>query len=53
VIQVLSGGNDLGPALVKHPGIQKISFTGSTATGKQILKDGADTMKRITLETYV
>ncbi|KAM6529867.1 putative aldehyde dehydrogenase luc3 [Fusarium falciforme] len=51
VIQVLSGGNDLGPALVKHPGIQKISFTGSTATGKQILKDGADTMKRITLET--
>ncbi|EEU43641.1 uncharacterized protein NECHADRAFT_45085 [Fusarium vanettenii 77-13-4] len=51
VIQVLSGENDLGPALVRHPGIQKISFTGSTATGKQILKDGADTMKRITLET--
>ncbi|KAL2678832.1 hypothetical protein Neosp_009584 [[Neocosmospora] mangrovei] len=51
VMQVLSGGNNLGPALVRHPGIQKISFTGSTATGKQILKDGADTMKRITLET--
>ncbi|KAH6949222.1 Aldehyde/histidinol dehydrogenase [Fusarium avenaceum] len=51
VLQVLNGGNDLGPLLVKHPDIQKISFTGSTATGKQILRDGADTMKRITLET--
>ncbi|KAM0490159.1 hypothetical protein ACHAP8_011837 [Fusarium lateritium] len=51
VLQVLHGDNDLGPLLVKHPDICKISFTGSTATGKQILKDGADTMKRITLET--
>ncbi|QPC73143.1 hypothetical protein HYE68_003895 [Fusarium pseudograminearum] len=51
VLQVLHGNNDLGPHLVKHSDIQKISFTGSTATGKQILKDGADTMKRITLET--
>ncbi|KAM0395496.1 hypothetical protein ACHAQC_005352 [Fusarium culmorum] len=51
VLQVLHGDNDLGPRLVKHSDIQKISFTGSTATGKQILKDGADTMKRITLET--
>ncbi|WZH45853.1 Aldehyde/histidinol dehydrogenase [Fusarium acuminatum] len=51
VLQVLNGGNDLGSLLVKHPDIQKISFTGSTATGKQILRDGADTMKRITLET--
>ncbi|KAK6708409.1 putative aldehyde dehydrogenase fus7 [Fusarium graminearum] len=51
VLQVLHGNNDLGPRLVKHSDIQKISFTGSTATGKQILKDGADTMKCITLET--
>ncbi|KAM5359531.1 hypothetical protein ACJZ2D_014387 [Fusarium nematophilum] len=51
VLQVPHGGNDLGPLLVKHPQIQKISFTGSTATGKQILGDGAESMKRITLET--
>ncbi|RGP73968.1 fusarin c cluster-oxidoreductase [Fusarium sporotrichioides] len=51
VLQVLHGDNDLGPLLVKHRDIRKISFTGSTATGKQILTDGADTMKRITLET--
>jgi acyl-CoA reductase-like NAD-dependent aldehyde dehydrogenase len=50
VLQVLHGDNELGPILVKHSDIRKISFTGSTATGKQILKDGADTMKRITLE---
>lgn len=53
VVQALGGEDDLGPLLVKHPGIQKISFTGSTATGKSILKAGADEMKRITLETYV
>ncbi|RBQ71367.1 hypothetical protein FVER14953_11080 [Fusarium verticillioides] len=37
--------------LVKHSRIQKITFTGSTATGKQILRDAAETMKRVTLET--
>ncbi|KAF5645909.1 fusarin C cluster-oxidoreductase [Fusarium tjaetaba] len=51
VLQVLHGHDDLGPMLVKHPRIQKITFTGSTTTGKQILRDAADTMKRITLET--
>ncbi|KAF4967212.1 hypothetical protein FSARC_5191 [Fusarium sarcochroum] len=51
VLQVLHGSNDLGPQLVKHSQIQKISFTGSTATGKQILRDAAETMKRVTLET--
>ncbi|KAM4057564.1 aldehyde dehydrogenase family protein [Hirsutella rhossiliensis] len=51
VLQALSGDNDLGPLLVRHPGVDKISFTGSSATGKQILKAGADQMKRITLET--
>ncbi|KAF4417942.1 fusarin C cluster-oxidoreductase [Fusarium acutatum] len=51
VLQVLHGHDDLGPMLVKHPRIQKITFTGSTATGKQILRDAAETMKRVTLET--
>ncbi|RDA87844.1 hypothetical protein CP532_2964 [Ophiocordyceps camponoti-leonardi (nom. inval.)] len=51
VLQVLSGDDLLGPKLVRHPGVDKISFTGSSATGKAILKAGADQMKRITLET--
>ncbi|KAF5683755.1 fusarin C cluster-transporter [Fusarium circinatum] len=51
VLQVLHGDNDLGPTLVNHPHIQKITFTGSTSSGKQILKDAADSMKRVTLET--
>lgn len=50
VLQGLNGGDDLGPLLVKHPDVNKISFTGSTATGKRILADAAGTMKRVTLE---
>jgi acyl-CoA reductase-like NAD-dependent aldehyde dehydrogenase len=38
VIQVLGGNNSLGPALVSHPYIHKISFTGSSATGKKIMQ---------------
>ncbi|KAK9442130.1 succinate semialdehyde dehydrogenase [Metarhizium brunneum] len=51
VMQVLNGDNNLGSLLVKHPGIVKISFTGSTNTGRQILRDAAPEMKRVTLET--
>jgi aldehyde dehydrogenase (NAD+) len=43
-------GATAGGALVKHPGVDKISFTGSTAVGKQVMRDAADTVKRITLE---
>lgn len=50
VFQVLSGGDDLGPMLTEHPGIDKISFTGSIATGKKIMESCAKTLKRITLE---
>ncbi|KAF5135132.1 putative aldehyde dehydrogenase FUS7 [Metarhizium anisopliae] len=46
VMQVLNGDNNLGSLLVKHPGIVKISFTGSTNTGRQILRDAAPEMKR-------
>lgn len=53
VYQVLAGDDSLGPALVAHPDIQKISFTGSTATGKKIMAEAAKTLKRITLELYV
>jgi acyl-CoA reductase-like NAD-dependent aldehyde dehydrogenase len=50
VIQVLGGDDLLGPALVSHPDIHKISFTGSSATGKKIMQSAAGTMKRVTLE---
>ena len=50
VIQVLSGGHDLGPLCTAHPGIDKISFTGSTATGKLVMESCSKTLKRVTLE---
>ena len=50
VLQVLGGGEDLGPSLVRHPGIQCISFTGSIVTGKKIMESAARTLKRVTLE---
>ncbi|KAJ6028848.1 hypothetical protein N7540_004424 [Penicillium herquei] len=50
VVQSLSGDDNLGPWLTSHPGIDKISFTGSTATGKRVLKSASGTLKRVTLE---
>ncbi|EFQ98696.1 aldehyde dehydrogenase [Nannizzia gypsea CBS 118893] len=50
VLQVLSGGDDLGPMMTAHTGIDKISFTGSTATGKKVIASCASTLKRVTLE---
>ncbi|MCB5293976.1 aldehyde dehydrogenase family protein [Arthrobacter sp. SO3] len=50
LLTVVSGGRDVGEALAGHPGIGKIMFTGSTATGKAIIKSSADTVKRLTLE---
>ncbi|PCE25585.1 aldehyde dehydrogenase family protein [Paraburkholderia acidicola] len=51
VFNVVNGlGNVVGATLAAHPKIAKISFTGSTAVGKSILRTGAETMKRVTLE---
>ncbi|GFF89612.1 probable aldehyde dehydrogenase [Aspergillus lentulus] len=50
VVQALSGGDDLGPMITERPGIDKISFTGSTLTGKHVMASCAKTMKRVTLE---
>ncbi|GBG34371.1 Aldehyde dehydrogenase [Hondaea fermentalgiana] len=47
---VTSEKKELGEWLVKHPGIDKISFTGSTATGKRIMQTAAESLKRVTLE---
>ena len=50
VINIVTGPGAIGRAMVKHPGIDKIAFTGSTAVGQEIMRDAADTLKRITLE---
>ncbi len=50
VLNVVSGGNDLGAWLTGHPDVRKISFTGSTATGRKIMASASGNLKRITLE---
>ena len=51
VVNILTGyGDPAGKALVEHPDVDKISFTGSTATGKWIVQAAAGTLKRVTLE---
>ncbi|MGB7755058.1 MAG: aldehyde dehydrogenase family protein [Salinisphaera sp.] len=51
VINVVAGrGETAGQRLVEHPDVAKIAFTGSTATGRTIMKRAADTIKRVTLE---
>lgn len=50
VLNVVSGGNELGEWITSHPGINKVSFTGSTATGRKIMQSAAVNLKRITLE---
>jgi acyl-CoA reductase-like NAD-dependent aldehyde dehydrogenase len=50
VVNVLAGGDELGQWMTEHPGIDKISFTGSVATGKKVMANAAGTLKRVTLE---
>jgi acyl-CoA reductase-like NAD-dependent aldehyde dehydrogenase len=51
VLNVITGpGSSVGQAIVEHPGIDKIAFTGDTSTGKSIMRSAADTLKKITLE---
>ncbi len=50
VLNVISGGNDLGAQLTAHPFVRKISFTGSVPTGKQVAQSAASDLKRVTLE---
>jgi aldehyde dehydrogenase (NAD+) len=47
---VIGRGNVVGAELVRNPDVAKISFTGSVGVGKTIMRDGAETMKRVTLE---
>jgi len=50
VVNVLAGSDELGAWMTEHADIDKISFTGSVATGKKVLASAAATMKRVTLE---
>jgi aldehyde dehydrogenase (NAD+) len=51
LLNVVAGrGNIVGAELVRNPDVAKISFTGSVAVGESIMRDGAKTMKRVTLE---
>ena len=50
VLNIITGGDELGPAMTAHPGFAKISFTGSTATGKRVMASAAADLKRVTLE---
>jgi acyl-CoA reductase-like NAD-dependent aldehyde dehydrogenase len=50
VLNVVAGGNALGAWMTGHPGIDKISFTGSGPTGKKVLAGAASNLKRVTLE---
>ncbi|CAN7743074.1 Phenylacetaldehyde dehydrogenase [compost metagenome] len=50
VLNVISGGDALGPLMSAHPGIDKLSFTGSTQTGRAVMSSAAVNLKRLTLE---
>lgn len=50
VLNVVTGGDALGPLMTAHPGIDKVSFTGSTTTGRRVMESAAPTLKRLTLE---
>ncbi|EST09452.1 Aldehyde dehydrogenase [Kalmanozyma brasiliensis GHG001] len=50
VVQIVVGDDHLGPWITEHPKIQKISFTGSTVTGRLVAKSCSATLKRFTLE---
>jgi aldehyde dehydrogenase (NAD+) len=50
VLNIVTGGDALGPWMTSHPGFDKITFTGSTATGRRVMASAAPTLKRVTLE---
>jgi acyl-CoA reductase-like NAD-dependent aldehyde dehydrogenase len=50
VLNVVSGGDELGAWMTSHPAVRKVSFTGSVATGKAVAASAAPDLKRVTLE---
>lgn len=50
VLNIINGDDALGPWITEHPGIDKVSFTGSTATGRRVMQSASVNLKRLTLE---
>jgi acyl-CoA reductase-like NAD-dependent aldehyde dehydrogenase len=50
LVNVVTGSNEIGALMSRHPGIAKVTFTGSAATGRKIMGSAAETLKRLTLE---
>ncbi|KAJ9138666.1 Aldehyde dehydrogenase [Pleurostoma richardsiae] len=50
VLQAVNGGADVGAQMTAHPGVAKVSFTGTAATGRRVMAACAATLKRVTLE---
>lgn len=50
VLNVVTGPDSIGPVLTSHPDVAKITFTGSTDTGKKVMVAASDSLKRLTLE---
>ncbi len=50
VLNVVNGSDGIGPAITSHPGIRKISLTGSTDTGRRVMQAASSDLKRLTLE---
>ena len=50
VVNVVTGGPEVGARLSEHPGVDKVVFTGSVATGKKVMGSAAQSLKRVTLE---
>jgi acyl-CoA reductase-like NAD-dependent aldehyde dehydrogenase len=50
VLNIITGGDELGPWLTAHAGFDKISFTGSSATGRKVMEMASKDLKRVTLE---
>jgi len=50
VVNIIADANDLGGFLTSHPDVAKVSFTGSTATGRKVMQSAAEGLKRVTLE---
>ena len=50
VLNVVTGGNDVGQAIVEHPDVRMVSLTGSTPAGRKVMATAAETLKRVHLE---
>jgi acyl-CoA reductase-like NAD-dependent aldehyde dehydrogenase len=50
LVSILPGGGDIGELLVRHPGVDKVSFTGSTAVGRRVAAACGEGLKRVSLE---